>query len=186
MHRSILETTPRFGVCWHPLPGAAGREALPAPAAGPGGREAAAPRGAAAFCRRTAALCPAAVSGETHCSLLPPNRPFLQPPPALPSHKRIPVIPLEGQSLIIPPSLSDETRKLAPYRKGLPGAQRGSQLGEAGGGKPGRAARARASPRPPQPARAARGSPRAAGGSAASPGAAPPGRRQPRSTWSFA
>lgn len=56
--------------------------ALPAgklcqPGCRPGQEEPAAPRGAAAF-------CPAAGSGETHCSLLSPNRPFLQPPQRCP------------------------------------------------------------------------------------------------------
>lgn len=110
MHRSILETTPRFGACWHPFPGAAGREALPAPAAaGPAGREA-------------ALLCPVAGSGG----------PLLPATSALLSHKRIPVIPLERQSLIIPHSLSDETPKLAPYRNSFPGAKRSWQHGGAG------------------------------------------------------
>lgn len=61
-----------------------------------------------------------------------PKPPLLPSTSALPSHKRIPVIPLERQSLIIPPSLSDETRKLAPYRNSFPGAKRGSQRGGVG------------------------------------------------------
>lgn len=62
-----------------------------------------------------------------------PKPPLLPATSALPSHKRIPVIPLERQSLIIPPSLSDETPKLAPCRNSFPGAKRGWQHG--GGGR---------------------------------------------------
>lgn len=107
-----------------------------------------------------------------------PKPPLLPATSALPSHKRIPVIPLERQSLIIPPSLSDETRKLAPYRNSFPGAKRGSQRGGVGMCRP----HTRESPRPSQRAGPRRALP-AYRGLRASPGAAHLGAG---STWAFA
>lgn len=106
-----------------------------------------------------------------------PRPPLLPATSALPSHKRIPVIPLERQSLIIPPSLSDETPKLAPYRNSFPGAERGWQHRGVGLYRPHRAGPAELSPRIGGSGPGLQSSPRVPGAPGLA-GRCPPGRRQ--------
>lgn len=133
MHRSILGTTPFFRVCWHPPPLAC----RPGSSANPGGRRGQEEGGSSPrrsrFLPEDGHALPSCRVRRDPLFTSAPKPPLPPATPALPSHKRIPVIPLERQSLIMPPSLSDETRKLAPFRNDLPGAKLGLQSGEGAG-----------------------------------------------------